>query len=139
MDGFNGYNQIKIILVDQHKTTFIYPWGTFTYQKLPFGLKNIVATFQWAMSYAFHDIKHILEPYVDDFLTHSSHRRDHFGHLRAIFLRCQSYNNHLKPHKCIFEVESGRLLIFVVSKDGIRVDPLKFKAILDLPLPINIT
>jgi hypothetical protein len=31
MDGFSGYNQINIILADQHKTTFICPWGTFAY------------------------------------------------------------------------------------------------------------
>jgi hypothetical protein len=46
MDGFSGYNQIDILPTDQHKTTFIYPWGTFTYRKLPFGLKNVGATFQ---------------------------------------------------------------------------------------------
>jgi hypothetical protein len=45
MDGFSGYNQIKILPTDQHKTTFIFPWGTFTYRKLPFGLKNAGATF----------------------------------------------------------------------------------------------
>ena len=28
--------------------------------KLPFGLKNVGVTFQRAMSYAFHDIKHIV-------------------------------------------------------------------------------
>jgi hypothetical protein len=46
MDGFSGYNQIQIKLEDQHKTTFICPWGTFTYRKMPFGLKNDGATFQ---------------------------------------------------------------------------------------------
>jgi hypothetical protein len=139
MDGFSGYNQINILPVDQHKTTFICPWGTFSYRKLPFGLKNVGATFQWAMSYAFHDIKHIIEPYLDDFPAHSTHRRDHIGHLRAIFLRCRFYNIRLNPHKCIFIVESGRLLNFIVSKDGIRVDPLKVKSILALPPPNNLT
>jgi hypothetical protein len=62
MDGFSGYNQIGILLVDQHKTNFIFPWGTFIYRKLPFGLKNASATFQRAMFYSFHDIKHIAEP-----------------------------------------------------------------------------
>jgi hypothetical protein len=51
---------------DQHKTAFICPWGTFAYRKLPFGLKNVGVTFQRAMSYAFHDIKHIVQPYLDD-------------------------------------------------------------------------
>jgi hypothetical protein len=31
MDGFSGYNQINILLMDQHKTSFIFPWGTFAY------------------------------------------------------------------------------------------------------------
>lgn len=74
MDGFSGYNQINILLVDQPKTTFICPWGTFAYCKLPFGLNNVMQTFQRAMSCTFHDIKHILKPYLDDFPAHSLHR-----------------------------------------------------------------
>jgi hypothetical protein len=45
MDGFSSYNQIQIKLKDQQKMAFICPWGTFAYQKMPFGLKNIGATF----------------------------------------------------------------------------------------------
>ena len=29
LDGFSGYNQIKIALEDQDKTTFTCPWGTY--------------------------------------------------------------------------------------------------------------
>lgn len=29
MDGFSGYNPIKIAPEDEHKTTFTYPWGTY--------------------------------------------------------------------------------------------------------------
>ena len=60
MDGFSGYNQINILPTDQPKTTFIFPWGTFSYCKLPFRLKNAGETFQREMSYAFHEIKHIV-------------------------------------------------------------------------------
>jgi hypothetical protein len=45
MDGFSGYNQIDILPTDQHKNAFIFPWGTFTYRKIPFGIKNVGATF----------------------------------------------------------------------------------------------
>jgi hypothetical protein len=106
MDGFSSYNQINILLADQHKTDFIFPWGTFTYRKLHFGLKNAGVNFQRAMSYAFHDIKHIVQPYLDDLLAHSMRRQDHPIHLRAIFLRCRYYRIQLNPHKCIFCVES---------------------------------
>jgi hypothetical protein len=135
MDGFSGYNQINILPEDQHKTAFICPWGTFAYRKLPFGLKNAGATFQCAMSYAFHDIKHIIQPYLDDLPAHSMHRVDHPTHLRAIFVRCRFYRIRLNPHKCIFCVESSHLLGFIVSRQGIWVDPLKVEAILNLPPP----
>ena len=88
MDGFSGYNQINIAPTDQHKTACICPWGTFAYKKLPFGLKNVGATFQREMSYAFHDIRHIVQPYLDDLPAHSAKRQDHPSHLRGIFLRC---------------------------------------------------
>lgn len=77
MDGFSGYNQINIAPVDQHKNSFIYPWGTFAYKKLPFILKNAGATFQRAMSYDFHDIRHIVQPYLDDLPAHSVKCQDH--------------------------------------------------------------
>jgi len=107
MDGFSGYNQIKVLPRDQRKTTFICSWGNFSYQKLPFGLKNIGETFQRAMSYAFHDIKHIVQPYLDDLPMHSMHHSDHPANLRAIFLRCRFYRICLNPHKCVFCVEFG--------------------------------
>jgi len=44
--GFLGYKQIHIKPEDQHKKKFTFPWGTFSYRKIPFGLKNIGETFQ---------------------------------------------------------------------------------------------
>jgi len=86
------------------------------------------------MSYAFHDIRNIVYPYLDDLMTHSKIRQDHLTHLRAIFDRFHFYKIWINPHKCVFLVESGRLLGFIISKDGIHLDPLKVQAILDFPL-----
>jgi hypothetical protein len=138
MDGFSGYNQIQIKPEDQHKMTFICPWGTFAYRKMPFGLKNAGATFQHAMTFAFHDLKHIVEAYLDDLAAHSRKRVDHSKHLQLVFERCRHYRIRLNPHKCIFCVRSGRLLGFLVSETGIMVDPLKVEAILQLPPPCTI-
>jgi hypothetical protein len=44
----------------------------------------------------------------------------------------------IEPHKCIFCIESDQLLGFIVSCQGIRVDPLKVKVILNLPLPSSL-
>ena len=138
MDGFSGYNQITIHPENHHKTTFICPWGTFAYKKIPFGLKNAGATFQRTMSYAFHDIKHVIEAYLDDLAAHSRKRTDHPSHLRLVFGRCRFYKIWLNPNKCVFVVASGRLLDFIVSTKGIRVDPFKVEAIIQLPPPSSI-
>jgi hypothetical protein len=132
---FSGYNQIQIKPEDQHKTKFICPWGTFSYRKMPFGLKNAVATFQHALTFSFHNLKHIVEAYLDDLAAHSCKRADHAMHLRFVFERCSYYRIRLNPHKCIFCVKSGRLLGFLVSETEIMVDPLKVEAILQLPPP----
>jgi hypothetical protein len=81
MDGFLGYNQIQIKPKDQHKMTFICPWDTFVYHKMPFGLKNAGVTFQRAMSFSFHDLKNIVEAYLDDLESRSCKRTDHPTHL----------------------------------------------------------
>ena len=88
LDGFSGYNQIQIKLEDQHKMMFICPWGTFAYQKMSFGLKNAGATFQCAMTFDFHDLKHIFKAYLDDLDVHSHKRVDHSTHFRLVFERC---------------------------------------------------
>jgi hypothetical protein len=65
-------------------------------------------------------------------------RVDHLAHLCSIFLRCQFYHIRLNPHKCVFCIESDRLLGFIVSHQGIRVDPLKVEVILNLPPPSSL-
>ena len=90
MDGFSGYNQIQIKPKDQHKTAFICPWGTFAYWKMPFGLKNAGATFQWAMTLIFHDFKSIIEVFLDDLAAHSHMRMRHSYHLRLVFEICRT-------------------------------------------------
>ena len=45
LDGFLGYNQVLVHPDDQLKTTFRTKWGTYAYQKMPFGLINAGTTF----------------------------------------------------------------------------------------------
>ena len=111
---------------------FICPWGTFAYRKMPFILKNARATFQQAMTLIFHDLKSIIEVFLDDLAAHSHQRMRHSYHLGLVFERCHHYLVRLNPHKCIFCVKSSHLLGFIVSKEGIIFNPLKVEAILQL-------
>ena len=58
MDEVLGYNQIKMTKEDKEKNTFVTPWGIICCNMMPFGLKNIRATYQWAMVILFHEMMH---------------------------------------------------------------------------------
>jgi len=88
LDDFSGYNQIKVKRIDKYKTTFIIHCGTFSYERMPFGLSNACATFQRDMQIAFDDlIDKIILIYLDDLTVYSKNWLDHFGHLRKILMR----------------------------------------------------
>jgi hypothetical protein len=55
IDGFSGYNKIKMA---QGEETFVTLRGTFCYKVMPFGLKNVGATYQRVMLTLFHDMMH---------------------------------------------------------------------------------
>uniref|UniRef100_A0A2N9GKS6 Reverse transcriptase domain-containing protein n=1 Tax=Fagus sylvatica TaxID=28930 RepID=A0A2N9GKS6_FAGSY len=136
MDGFSGYNQIKMAEEDKSKTAFVTHWGTFVYDVMPFGLKNAGATYQRAMVTLFHDmIHHEIEVYVDDMIAKSRTAQDHLTDLRKLFQRLKKYQLRLNPNKCAFGVTSGKLLGFIVSGRGIEIDPAKVQAIRSMPAP----
>ena len=58
MGEFSGYNQIRMAPKDMEKTTYLTMWGIFCYKIMPFGLKNVGATYQRAMVMLFHDMMH---------------------------------------------------------------------------------
>ena len=87
------------------------------------------------MTLIFHDLKSIIEVFLDDLIAHSQLRVRHPYHLRLVFERCHHYLVRLNPHKCIFCVKYGHLIGLIVSKEGIRVDPLKVEEILQLSPP----
>ena len=45
LDAFSGYHQVPMYPPDAEKTSFITPHGLFCYNVMPFGLKNVGATY----------------------------------------------------------------------------------------------
>ncbi|XP_075496384.1 uncharacterized protein LOC142533477 [Primulina tabacum] len=140
MDGFSGYNQIKIAEADTHKTAFRCPGavGTFEWLVMLFGLKNAGATYQRAMNSIFHDmIGHHIEVYIDDIVVKSKQAADHIEHLRKSFQRMRQHELKLNPLKCAFGVKAGKFLGFLVHQRGVEVDKNKAKAIMEANPPRN--
>lgn len=91
--GFSGYNQMQIALEDQEKTTFTFPWGTFSFQVLPFRLCNSPTTFQRIVlgifSYLIHDY---VEVYMDEFTIYSDSFEGALENLKKVLIRFQENN-----------------------------------------------
>jgi len=109
------------------------------YVKMPFGLKNAGTTFQREMDIAFaKEIHDFLVIYLDDITIFSKSDQQHLDHLRQVFTKCRKYGISLNPKKYLFGLEEGKLIGHIISKDGIRVDPTRIEAILQIPHPRNI-
>ena len=136
MDIFLGYNQIKLAPDDITKTTFTTEWGIYCYTVMAFGLKNARVTYQRMATFLLHDMMHNeVEVYVDDMIVKSKDRGSHAINLRKFFERIKEYRLRLNSQKCTFGVTAGKLLGFLVSNRGIKIDPSKVKAILEMPPP----
>ena len=98
-------------VIDKIKTTFITEWGTYYYKVMPFGLKNVEATYQRAATALFHDMMHKeVEVYVDNMMVKLEMQEGHFEASDKFLARLEKYNLRLNPKKYVFGVTSGKLL-----------------------------
>ncbi|GJY13549.1 reverse transcriptase domain-containing protein [Tanacetum coccineum] len=119
LEGFLGYFQIPIDLQDQEKTTFTCPYGTFAYQRMPFGLCNAPGTFQSCMMAIFHDmIEETMEVFMDDFSVFENSFSSCLSYLDKMLKRCKDTNLVLNWEKCHFMVKEGIVLGHKISKSG---------------------
>ncbi|MCO5600939.1 hypothetical protein L7F22_055056 [Adiantum nelumboides] len=134
-DGYSGYYQIRIAKENQHKTTFITPWGCFAFRVMPFGLTNAPSTFTRFMSFIFQPFfGKSIRVFLDDFCTYSD-RALHCQRVEEGLQRLYQYGGQLNPDKCHVAEKEVVLLGRVISQEGIKVDPSRVQAILDLPPP----
>lgn len=107
-------------------------------KKMPFGLKNVGATFQRAMDLVFATEKDVfLVVYLDDLTVFSKSDEEHLYHLKIVFEKCRKYGVSLNHKKSLFAMDEGKLLGHIISKDGICIDPVCVEAIQQIDLPRN--
>lgn len=119
--------------MDQTKTTFQTKWGTYSYRKMPFRLINAKYTFQRDMDIALRGLINksvVVYPY--DVTPFSKKRGDHLSNLQQIFKRCCRYKILLNPKKSVFTMIEGKILGYIISKDGIIIDPKRINSITNI-------
>nr|GEW34518.1 reverse transcriptase domain-containing protein [Tanacetum cinerariifolium] len=136
LDVFFEYFQILIDPVDQEKTTFTCPFGTYAYRRMPFTLFNAPATFQRCMLAIFHDmIEESVEGFMDDFFVFGDSFDKCLNNLDKMLQRCKDAHLVLNWEKCHFKVKEGIVHGHKVSGAGLEVDKAKINVISKLPPP----
>ena len=136
LDCFSGYHQIWMRAEDEKKTSFITPFGTYCFIRMPEGLKNAGQSFSRMTSKVLEpQLRRNILAYVDDIVVISAARQDHISDLAETFANLQKANLSLNPEKYVFGVHKGKVLGCMVSTKGIEANPYKIAALHNMQEP----
>ncbi len=119
------------------KTAFNTPRGHFEYLVMPFGLSNSPAVFQALVNDVLRDmVDQFIYVYLDDILIFSSSLQEHVQHVRRVLQRFAREWAFCQGGEMRFSMHSLFLFLgYIVSAEGIRMDPEKVKAVVEWPSP----
>lgn len=138
IDLSQAYNQVELdnskelTVINTHR-------GLFKYNRLVYGLSSSPGIFQRIMYNLLGDIPNV-EMFLDDvIIATGGGEKEHLITLEKVLQRLHSHGMRLKKSKCLFMVEEVKYLGFVISKDGIKVDPDKVEAITKISRPKDVS
>jgi hypothetical protein len=136
LDCFSGYHQIYMKEEDKASTSFITPFGTYCFIRMPEGLKNVGSTFSRLTKTVLESqVGRNIFTYVDDIVVASKSKEDHLADLAETFANMRDARLRLNPEKCVFGVRQGKILGYLVSHRGIEANPTKIQAIINMTPP----
>jgi hypothetical protein len=133
LDCFFGYHQIYMKEEDKASTSFITPFGTYYFIRMPEGLKNARSTFSRLTKLVLENqVGRNIFTYVDDIVVASKNKEDHLADLAETFANMQDARLCLNLEKCVFGVRQEKILGYLVSHHGIEANPTKIQAIINM-------
>jgi hypothetical protein len=124
---------------DEEKMSFITPFDTFCFVRMPEGLKNARCTFSRMIAIVLHpQLWRNILAYVDDIVVKSVQRRDHISDMAETFANLRAANLRLNPEKCVFGIHKGKVIGCLVSTKGMEANPDKINALIEMQDPVSV-
>jgi hypothetical protein len=118
--------------------TVIFPWGKYSYKRLPMGIAGSPDIFQSKMLELMEDLKYV-QAYLDNLLYISRSRlEDHLKNLKEVLRRLRNTGLKVDAEKLTFCALEIEYLGYILTRDGIKPQSNKVQAILAIQLPTNV-
>ena len=99
---------------------------------MSFGLTNAPAYFMYLMNSVFMpELDKFMVVFIDDILIYLENEEDHAEHLRVVLTRLKEHKLYAKFSKCEFLLRKVPFLRYVLSENGISIDPSKVQEVMD--------
>jgi hypothetical protein len=136
LNYFSCYHQIWLRKEDEEKTSFISPFRTYYYLRMPKGLHNVDPTFYGIMKATLKDqVGRNVLSYIDDIVIMSKKKYAYISDLAETFTNMREERLKLNTEKFIFRITRGKMLECLVSMKGIEANPNKIRAITQMQPP----
>ncbi|KAL6491496.1 hypothetical protein MHYP_G00018410 [Metynnis hypsauchen] len=137
LDAASGFFQIPLHPDSCKLTTFITPFGRFSFKRLPFGITSAPEIFQRKMKETLQRLEGV-EVFMDDILVHGATVEEHDHRLEKVMQRIELAGMKLNREKCSIRQNQLRFLGHLIDQSGIRPDPEKVEAIRQLSPPTDV-
>ena len=134
LDANSGFWQVRLDEKCKELTTFVTPWGRFCFNRMPFGISSAPEFFQREMEKILKGLEGII-CLMDDILVYGKTVAEHWNRLHRVLRRIEKSGMTLREEKCEFGCEEVKFLGHIVSGSGIKPDPGKIKAIVEMLPP----
>jgi hypothetical protein len=95
---------------------------------MPFGLINALAIFQHLMNDIFREfLDDFVVCYLDYILIFSKNEKDHEKYIRMVLQKLHDTRLYVKLKKCIFHQPQVEFLGYIISGEGLSIDPKKIQ------------
>jgi len=139
LDIRQAFHRIRMDPASEELTTFRTRYGAYKCKVLWEGLTNGPATYQRYMNDVLFDyLDDFCTAYLDDILIYSEDPLEHDEHVRKVLQRLRDAGLQADIKKSEFKVTRTKYLGFIVSVEGIEVDPEKTAVVRNWQAPSTV-
>ena len=144
LDAKNGFWHVQLDKESSLLTTFNTPFGRYRWLRMPFGISTAPEEYQRRQDQVIEGLEGVAN-IVDDILvfgegdTEEEAIADHDRKLIKLLERCRERNLKLNISKLMLREKSVRWTGHLVTDKGLKPDPEKIKAVMNMPEPTDVT